>query len=126
MVELASVAVAARRCDVAVRTIRRWIDAGMVRGTMPTGSGRVRLVDVVSVANYIAARWTAPRTCEKSREVWGRDRAAGCPACEPRQPTMVYNRMQERPPSCGAGPLTDGRMMVTFTAPTRSRSSAWA
>ena len=58
-------AVAARRCDVAVRTIRNWIDAGMVRGAMPTGSGRVRLVDVVSVVNYIAAHLTTPRTCEQ-------------------------------------------------------------
>ena len=66
--ELVPVAVAARRCDVAVRTIRRWIEAGKVRGTMPTGSGRVRLVDVGSVANYIAARWTPPRTCEKCGE----------------------------------------------------------
>ena len=37
----------------------------MVRGAMLTGSGRVRLVDVVIVANYIAVRWTTPRTCEE-------------------------------------------------------------
>ena len=53
--ELVPVAVASRRFDVDARTIRRWIDAGVVRGAMPTGSGRVRLVDVVSVADYIAA-----------------------------------------------------------------------
>ena len=59
------VPVASRRFDVDARMIRRWIDAGVVRGAMPTGSGRVRQFDVVSVADYIAARWTAPRTCEQ-------------------------------------------------------------
>ena len=37
----------------------------MMRGAMPTGSGRVRLVDVGSVADYIVARRIAPRTCEE-------------------------------------------------------------
>lgn len=63
-VEFVPVTVAARRCAVSVRTIRRWIDAGAVNGVMPTGSGRVRQVDVVSVAAYIVARWNRPRTCE--------------------------------------------------------------
>ena len=65
LVELIPVTVAATRCEVAVRTVRRWIDAGKVIGDPPTGSGRVRLVDVVSVADYIAARLTTLRTCEK-------------------------------------------------------------
>ena len=94
-VEFVPVTVAARRCAVSVRTIRRWIDAGAVNGVIPTGSSRARQVDVVSVVDYIVARWNRPRTCEKC----GGDRAARCPACEPRQPTLVRNRMQERPPS---------------------------
>ena len=63
--ELVPVAVASRRFDVDARMIRRWVDAGTVVGAPPTGSGRARLVDVTSVATYIAARWTALRTCEK-------------------------------------------------------------
>ena len=59
------VTLAARRCEVAVRTVRRWIDAGVVDGDSPTGSGRVRLVDVVSLAAYAHDRRTAHRTCEK-------------------------------------------------------------
>ena len=67
-VEFVPVTVAARRCAVSVRTIRRWIDAGAVNGVMPTGSGRVRQVDVVSVADYIMAGWNRPRTCERCGE----------------------------------------------------------
>ena len=63
--ELVPLVVASRRCDVAVRTVRRWIDAGMVPGNPPTGSGRVRMVDVVSLAAYTGERRTALRTCEK-------------------------------------------------------------
>ena len=52
--DLVCVAHAAVRCGVSVRTLRRWMDAGLVRGERGTGSGRVRLVDVASVERYIA------------------------------------------------------------------------
>ena len=51
---------AAVRCGVSVRTLRRWMDAGLVHGERGARSGRVRLVDVVSVERYIAMpprRW---------------------------------------------------------------------
>ena len=63
-VELVPVTDAARRLDVAVRTVRRWIDAGMVQGDPPTGSGHVRMVEIVSLAGYIEERRAALRTCE--------------------------------------------------------------
>ena len=56
--DLVCVAHAAVRCGVSVRTLRRWLDAGLVRGERGAGSGLVRLVDVVSVERYIAM---APR-----------------------------------------------------------------
>ena len=58
--DLVCVAHAAVRCGVSVRTLRRWMDAGLVRGERGAGSGLVRLVDVVSVERYIAMpprRW---------------------------------------------------------------------
>ena len=56
--------VAARRCKVAARTVGRWLAAGLVQGDPPTGSGRVRLVDWLSVEAYVKERRVALRTCE--------------------------------------------------------------
>ena len=58
------VSAAARRFGVDPRTIRRWIDDGVVVGDIPTGSGHVRMVEIVSLAGYIEERRAALRTCE--------------------------------------------------------------
>ena len=66
---LGALVAAARRWQVAggrwqVRTLGRWFDAGLVRGGPPRGSGRVRLVDVASVAAFIKTR-TSSTICER-------------------------------------------------------------
>ena len=60
---LVTVTDAARRCGVSVRTVRRWIDAGVVVGGSSRVQGRPRLVNVASVEAHITTRARA-RTCE--------------------------------------------------------------
>ena len=92
---------AAARCGLSKRTLGRLLDAGLVRGEQGTGSGRVRLVDVVSVERYIAfppRRWRQAGPLVTVREAatlvklpyktllrWARDGEPTTTAWDPRQ-----------------------------------------
>ena len=80
----------ARQLHCGINNLRRWIDAGWVRADPSRGHGHARLVNVVEVAAYMAARYAVGVV---------RSRSAGARGATPVvQQALSAARLAPRPP----------------------------